>query len=217
MYARQASNLIINQDPAIAKAISMVMPSTFHRYCLWHILNKFSEKMNVMVYNEKYHLLVNIIKNSESPMEFEKRWSAIMDSTSLDCNEWLTSMYELRTRWVPANVKHIFSVGMSSSQSTSLMAIHGLLTHKSSVLIDDAALTDARTIFLMEEFDSLHIRIKEIYDGENAGFSRNKDKSREQNETNGDPSAIRTKGCGKRLKSSKQKSLSKSNTQCGCC
>ncbi|KAL2465759.1 Protein FAR1-RELATED SEQUENCE [Abeliophyllum distichum] len=182
--------------------------------------------MNVMVYNEQYHLLVNIIKNSESPMEFEKRWSAIMDSTSLDCNEWLTSMYELSTRWVPAYVKHIFSVGMSSSQmsetthsffkSTSLMAIHGLLTHKSSVLIDDTALTDTRTTFLMEEFDSLHIRIKEIYDGENAGFSRNKDKSREQNEPNGDPSAIRAKGCGKRLNSSKEKSLSKGNRQCSC-
>ncbi|KAL2453870.1 Protein FAR-RED IMPAIRED RESPONSE 1 [Abeliophyllum distichum] len=215
---RQASNLIItNQDAAITKAISMVMPSTFHRYCLWRILNKFSEKMNVMVYNEQYHLLVNIIKNSESPMEFEKRWYAIMDSTSLDCNEWLTSMYELRTRWVPAYVKHIFNMGMSSSQSTSLMAIHGLLTHKSSVLIDDAALIDTRTTFFMEEFDSLHIRIKEIYDGENAGFSKNKDKIREQNEPNGDPSAIRAKGCGKSLKSSKEKLLSKSNKQCGCC
>ncbi|KAL2465760.1 Protein FAR1-RELATED SEQUENCE [Abeliophyllum distichum] len=109
------------------------------------------------------------------------------------------------------------SLSSVNFSSTSLMAIHGLLTHKSSVLIDDAALTDAHTTFLMEEFDSLHIRIKEIYDGENAGFSRNKDKSREQNEPNGDPSAIRAKGCGKRLKSSKEKSLSKSNRQCGCC
>ncbi|KAL2465730.1 Protein FAR1-RELATED SEQUENCE [Abeliophyllum distichum] len=95
------------------------------------------------------------------------------------------------------------SLSSVNFSSTSLMAIHGLLTHKSSVLIDYTALTDARTTFLMEEFDSLHRRIKEIYDGVNADFSRNKDKSHEQNEPNGDPSAIRAKGCVKRLKSSK--------------
>ncbi|KAL2533475.1 Protein FAR1-RELATED SEQUENCE [Abeliophyllum distichum] len=168
----------------------MVMPSTFNRFCLWHILNKFSEKMNVMVYNEQYHMLVNIIKNSESSFEFEERWSAIMVSTSLDCNEWLTSMYELRTRWVPAYVKHIFSAGMSSSQRCS---------------------------YHMREFDSLHIRIKELDDEGNGSFSRNMSKSREQSEPIGDPTVIRAKGCGKRLKSSKEKSLSKNSRQCRCC
>ncbi|KAL2481035.1 Protein FAR1-RELATED SEQUENCE 5 [Abeliophyllum distichum] len=362
---RQAPNIIItDQDAAIAKAISMVMPSTFHRFCLWHILNKFSEKMNVMVYNEQYHMLVNIIKNSESSFEFEERWSAIMVSTSLDCNEWLTSMYELRARWVPAYVKHIFSAGMSSSQrsetthsffkryvnrknslmdfitrfnmalrhqrheelvanhidlkeqprltsrflmenqmvhiytkkifllfqtevdqsnnyicskisgtsnskvymverfepgksfdrqrqltyctetdfiycsyrtfdfdgypcrhmisyfrknNASLMARHGLLANKSSLLVDDAALTDARTTLLMREFDSLHIRIKEIDDEGNGSFSRSMSKSREQSEPIGDPTVVRAKGCGKRLKSSKEKSLSKNSRQCRCC
>ncbi|KAL2475402.1 Protein FAR1-RELATED SEQUENCE [Abeliophyllum distichum] len=64
--------------------------------------------------------------------------------------------------------------------STSLMARHRLLAHKSSMLIDDAALTVARTTFLMGDFDSLHIRIKDIDNGRNSGFSRNKSKSRDQ-------------------------------------
>ncbi|KAL2461525.1 Protein FAR1-RELATED SEQUENCE 5 [Abeliophyllum distichum] len=333
----QAPNIIItDQDAAIAKSISMVLPLTFHRYCMWHILNKFSEKMNVMVHNEEYHMLVNIIKNSESPDEFEARWSAIMESTTdLGCNEWLCSMYDLRFRWVPAYVKHIFSAGMSSSQrsesghsffkryvnrknslmdfvtrfnmalrhqrheelvanhvdiseqprltskfqmehqmtfefegypcrhmisyfkkkqvlllpekyilrrwtknakvhvcedpstgisdgggsSTSLMSRHGMLAHKSSLLVDDAALTDARTTFLIGEFESLHVRIKEIDDGGNVAvaFNRSRSKSRDESQAVHDPCLVRAKGCGKRLKSSKEKSLSKNTRQCGGC
>ena len=36
--------IIIDQDAIISKAISMVLPFTLHRFCLWRILNKFSEK-----------------------------------------------------------------------------------------------------------------------------------------------------------------------------
>ncbi|KAL2541989.1 Protein FAR1-RELATED SEQUENCE [Abeliophyllum distichum] len=97
------------------------------------------------------------------------------------------------------------------------MARHGMLAHKSSILIDEAALTDARTTMLMEEFNSLHIRIKEMDDGGNSDFSRIRNKSRDQTDAIGDPNAVRAKGCGKRLKSSKEKSISKSNRQCRCC
>ncbi|KAL2475557.1 Protein FAR1-RELATED SEQUENCE 5 [Abeliophyllum distichum] len=191
----------------------MVLPFTFHRYCIWHILNKFSEKINVMVYNDEYHMLVNIIKNSESPDEFESRWTAVMENEAFANNEWLCNMFAIRSRWVPAYVNHIFSAGISSSQrsesnhsffkrhmisylrkkqvlllldnyilrrwtknaklgyaddltavlstddssSTSLMGRHGLLSHKASLIVDDASLTDERSTFLMGEFESLRI------------------------------------------------------------
>ncbi|XP_052185219.1 protein FAR-RED IMPAIRED RESPONSE 1-like [Diospyros lotus] len=108
--------IITDQDAAISKAISMLLPFTQHQFCLWHILNKFLEKINVMLYNEQYHRLVNIIKQSESPEEFEQRWTEIMETTNLDSNDWLINMYEIRNRWVPTYVNHVFSAGMSSSQ-----------------------------------------------------------------------------------------------------
>lgn len=79
--------IITDQDAAISKAISMILPTTLHHYCLWHILNKFSEKLNARLYNEQYHILVNIIKQSETPEEFENRWNEVMENTQLDCNE----------------------------------------------------------------------------------------------------------------------------------
>ncbi|KAL2453217.1 Protein FAR1-RELATED SEQUENCE 5 [Abeliophyllum distichum] len=372
---RQPPHIIItDQDAAIAKAISMVLPFTFHRYCIWHILNKFSEKINVMVYNDEYHMLVNIIKNSESPDEFESRWAAVMENEAFANNEWLGNMFAIRSRWVPAYVNHIFSAGMSSSQrsesnhsffkryvtrknslmdfitrfnmalrhqrheelvanhidiseqprltskfqmenqmvhvytkkifllfqkeidqshfyvctkistsgeskfyvverrehgktfdrvrhityytetdfiscscrtfefngwtknaklgypddltaglstddssSTSLMARHGLLSHKASLIVDEAALTDERSTFLIGEFESLHLRVKEIATTGNIGSSRYKSITYPDSVTVQDPSAVRGKGCGKRLKSGKEKSISKQNRQCRIC
>ncbi|KAL2525863.1 Protein FAR1-RELATED SEQUENCE 5 [Abeliophyllum distichum] len=397
----QAPQIIItDQDAAIAKAISMVLPFTFHWYCLWHILNKFSEKINVMVYNDEYHMLVNIIKHSESSDEFEERWACLMENKDFANNEWLCGMYDIRSRWVPAYVNHIFSAGMSSiqrsesghsffkryvnrknslmefitrfnmalrhqrheelvanhvdiseqprlmskiqmehqmvhiytkkifllfqkeideshfyictkksshgdskvyvverrehgktfdrhrqltyfmesdyiscscrtfefngypcrhmisylrkkqvlllpekyifrrwtknakmhclqdptlgftdqdSSSMSLMARHGLLGHKASLIVDDAALTAARSAFLMGEFESLHLRVKEVDDGGNIGSMRHNITTHEQSHTIHDPSVVRAKGCGKRLKSSKEKSMSRGNRQCGIC
>ncbi|KAL2475413.1 Protein FAR1-RELATED SEQUENCE 12 [Abeliophyllum distichum] len=111
------------------------------------------------------------------------------------------------------------STGISDggSSSTSLMSWHGMLAHKSSLLVDDAALTDARTTFLIGEFESLHVRIKEIDDGGNVAFNRSRSKSREESHTIHDPCLVRAKGCGKRLKSLKEKSLSKNTRQCGGC
>ncbi|KAL2517408.1 Protein FAR1-RELATED SEQUENCE 5 [Abeliophyllum distichum] len=392
--------IITDQDAAIAKAISLVMPLTFHRYCIWHILNKFSEKMNAMVYNEQFHTLVNIIKNSETPIEFEERWNEAMVNTGLHDNEWLQSMYGIRGRWVPPYVKHIFSAGMSSSQRSesghaffkkyvnrnnslmgfitrfnralshqrheeivanhvdlneqprlmsslmmehqmveiytkkvfllfqtevdksnvyicskisnfvggktyivrryesgkyfdrpreltyytdddyvscscrtfefegypcrhivcfflkkqvlllpdkyiirrwtknakmgtvcepsatsnmddssiqSLMARHGLLSHKASMLVDNAAVTDARSTFLLNEFEMLNLKVDQVDNGGNVGKSKSSSKSREVKQVIQDPNPVRAKGCGKRLKSSKEKAIGKISRQCSVC
>ncbi|KAL2461734.1 Protein FAR1-RELATED SEQUENCE 1 [Abeliophyllum distichum] len=75
-----------------------------------------TEKMNVVLYNDQYHMLVHIIKQSESPAEFKQQWIKVMETTKLGNNEWLSSLFEIRSRWVPAYVKHVFAAGMSSSQ-----------------------------------------------------------------------------------------------------
>ncbi|KAL2504241.1 Protein FAR1-RELATED SEQUENCE [Abeliophyllum distichum] len=83
--------------------------------------------------------------------------------------------------------------GTDDCSITSLMSRHGLLAHKASLIVDDAALTDARSAFLMGEFEALHLCVKDIDDG------------------------VRTKGFGKRLKYSKEKAIDKGNRQCHIC
>ncbi|KAL2492653.1 Protein FAR-RED IMPAIRED RESPONSE 1 [Abeliophyllum distichum] len=61
-----------------------------------------------------------------------------------------------------------------------LMARHGLLAHKAAMLVDDASLTDARSSYLLGEFENLHLRVKEIdFDGNNVN-PHSSSKSREQ-------------------------------------
>nr|XP_011462078.1 PREDICTED: protein FAR1-RELATED SEQUENCE 5-like [Fragaria vesca subsp. vesca] len=47
--------------------------------------------------------------------EFDARWIEVIDKGKLNNNEWFSSVYEMRSRWVPAYVKHVFSAGMSAS------------------------------------------------------------------------------------------------------
>ncbi|XP_042381983.1 protein FAR1-RELATED SEQUENCE 5-like isoform X1 [Zingiber officinale] len=110
------SVIITDQDPAMTKAIAQVFPQTVHRYCLWHILNKFPEKLNPLTFQNHYQSLKNVIANSTTPDDFEKSWEEAIKSANLENNDWLSLMYKLRHKWVPVYFRHLFCAGMSSSQ-----------------------------------------------------------------------------------------------------
>ncbi|XP_040374752.1 protein FAR-RED IMPAIRED RESPONSE 1-like [Rosa chinensis] len=108
--------IITDQDPAMTKAISEALPQTFHRYCSWHILNNFFEKLDAIKYRDSYQDFHSCIWNSSSREEFDSRWIEIIENSGLSDNKWLESIYEIRSSWIPAYVNHVFSAGMSSSQ-----------------------------------------------------------------------------------------------------
>ncbi|KAL6193940.1 hypothetical protein ACLB2K_035024 [Fragaria x ananassa] len=108
--------IITDQDPTMTKAISEALPHTFHRYCSWHILNKFSEKLDAIKYRDHYQDFHSCIWNSSSADEFDSRWNELIEKSGLSDNKWLKSIYEIRSSWIPAHVNHCFSAGMSSSQ-----------------------------------------------------------------------------------------------------
>ncbi|KAL2479805.1 Protein FAR1-RELATED SEQUENCE [Abeliophyllum distichum] len=131
----------------------------------------------------------------------------------------LPDKYILR-RWTKhAKQAPVFdqTTGLSVDNSFGqyLMSRHGMLTHAASKLVDDASLTDARSTFLLGEFQSLRIRVKDIDSGGDIGMSRNK--TREETQVVRDPNPFRAKGRGKRPKSRKEKVLSQSNRQCRAC
>ncbi|KAL2485890.1 Protein FAR1-RELATED SEQUENCE 5 [Abeliophyllum distichum] len=105
------------------------------------------------------------------------------------------------------------------SSIQSLMGRHGMLSQKAQVLVDDAALTHARSTFLLGEFEMLNLRVKEIDDGGNFGKikSKSSSQSREVQQVIEDPTGVRAKGCGKRLRSSKEKAMARGIRQCSVC
>ena len=104
--------IIIDQDPAMTKAIAQVLPKTVHHYCLWHILNKIS----LVAFRDHYQSIKNVIKNSTSSEEFEQSWVEVIKYGNLEQNSWILLMYELRNKWIPAYFSHVFFAGMQSSQ-----------------------------------------------------------------------------------------------------
>lgn len=108
--------IITDQDPAMAKAIAACFPNSVHRYCMWHIMNKFSEKLYAIKWRDHYPQFQKCIWNLEGPEEFEAAWAEVIDHSGLSTNEWLKSMYDIRFKWIPAYVNDTFSAGMSSSQ-----------------------------------------------------------------------------------------------------
>ncbi|WP_215899291.1 hypothetical protein, partial [Acinetobacter baumannii] len=54
-----------------------------------------------------------------------------------NAHDWFSSIYDLRSRWVPAYVKHVFSAGMSaSSRAEGDHAFFKGYVSKSNTLMD---------------------------------------------------------------------------------
>ncbi|KAL6209159.1 hypothetical protein ACLB2K_020102 [Fragaria x ananassa] len=108
--------IITDQDQAIAKAIAQVLPHTLHRFCIWHIMFKFRDKLGPVIAQGYYGLFKNSVYNSKTREEFEASWKNAVQQSKQENHVWLTTMYELRSRWIPAFCNHIFHAGMQSSQ-----------------------------------------------------------------------------------------------------
>lgn len=98
----------------------------------------------------------------------------------------------------------------------SLMSRHSKLSHKASVLVDDASLTVEGSKFSDEQLGYLHQKIKEMNISRTSTDGSQRKTSLDKANNINDPSGIRTKGCGKRLKSSKEKVALKSRVCHGC-
>ncbi|XP_034213032.1 protein FAR1-RELATED SEQUENCE 5-like [Prunus dulcis] len=113
MLGEPPKMIITNQDAAMSKAIAVTLLTTFHRYCIWHIFNKITEKPN---FGECFSEMKKCIWSMDKKEEFDAKWEEIITNNGLQDHAWLSSIHAMRENWVPSYVKHVFSAGMSSSQ-----------------------------------------------------------------------------------------------------
>ncbi|KAK9904611.1 hypothetical protein M0R45_000573 [Rubus argutus] len=79
--------IITDQDAAIAKAITQVLPLTLHRYCIWHIMFKFSDKLGPVIARDYYGLFRASVYNSETIEEFEATWNDVVQQGKLESHD----------------------------------------------------------------------------------------------------------------------------------
>ncbi|BBN70020.1 hypothetical protein Prudu_1353S000100 [Prunus dulcis] len=116
MPGGEPETIITNQDAAMTRAISISLPTTFHRLCIWHITSKFSIKLPHSAYKEYWREFQKAIWDTENKDEFDAKWNIVVTKAGLTDHPWLSSMFDLRESWVPAYARQFFAAGMSSSQ-----------------------------------------------------------------------------------------------------
>ncbi|KAK8914272.1 Protein FAR1-RELATED SEQUENCE 5 [Platanthera zijinensis] len=114
---RAPNTIITDQDPAMRAAIEQVFPFARHRFCIWHITKKLTEKLGGI--ENKIEVIEKITKciwDSETDSEFCVIWASIITEHRLHDNDWLASMFEIKHHWIPLYLKSCFFAGMHSSQ-----------------------------------------------------------------------------------------------------
>ncbi|XP_028080652.1 protein FAR1-RELATED SEQUENCE 5-like [Camellia sinensis] len=125
MSNKHSKTIFTDQDAAMAKAISYVMPNTYHRLCTWHMMQNAVKHMSGIFSGPGgvRSVLGKFIDEYEEEEEFFAAWNAMLDEFDVHDNSWLQSIFHLRKIWVRAYVRWTWSVGMKSTQlSESLNA-----------------------------------------------------------------------------------------------
>uniref|UniRef100_A0A1D1XHS0 Protein FAR1-RELATED SEQUENCE n=1 Tax=Anthurium amnicola TaxID=1678845 RepID=A0A1D1XHS0_9ARAE len=110
--------IITDQDEALKSAIKRALPNSKHRFCIWDIKRKISEKLGHFTCQHKNFIdeFSKCVFKSRTDKEFETRWDEMIDKFELQENDWLKKLYEDRKYWIPIFLKETLSVGLSSSQ-----------------------------------------------------------------------------------------------------
>lgn len=117
-----APRLIITDEAnSMRNAISIVFPSSTHRLCMWHILQKLPAKLPPQMRENKllYQRINLCVWASETREEFEHQWASIISEFGLQGHDWLRTRYEIRASWVPVFFRHVFLAGILNTTSRS--------------------------------------------------------------------------------------------------
>ncbi|OMO70722.1 hypothetical protein COLO4_28523 [Corchorus olitorius] len=106
VYDESADSFTMS-DASMAKAIPLVMPETYHRLCLFHMMEnsfrhlgpKFSEESGLL------KELRNCAYVFEEENELFKAWEDTIDRHELTNNNWVNEIYKVKEKWAKSYVK----------------------------------------------------------------------------------------------------------------
>ena len=161
-----APRLIITDEAVSMKnAIDKVFPTTVHRLCMWHIMEKLPEKIGPLIREDSdfWDRMNSCVWGSETPAEFESQWNSVITEYGLEENEWLVKRFSIRESWIPAYFMDIPLAGILRTTSRSESAnsffnrfIHRRLTFVEFWLRFETALECQRQEELIADNSSIH-------------------------------------------------------------
>ncbi|ESQ49420.1 hypothetical protein EUTSA_v10020128mg [Eutrema salsugineum] len=111
MSGRRPRSIVADQDLPIQQAVAQVFPGTHHRFSAWQIRSKERENLRSFPNEFKYEY-DKCLYQTQTTVEFDTMWSALVNKYGLRDNMWLREIYEKRENWVPAYLRASFFGGI---------------------------------------------------------------------------------------------------------
>ncbi|XP_010464191.1 PREDICTED: protein FAR1-RELATED SEQUENCE 7 isoform X1 [Camelina sativa] len=111
MSGRRPRSIVADQDLPIQQAVAQVFPGAHHRFSAWQIRSKERENLRSFPNEFKYEY-EKCLYQSQTTVEFDTMWSALVNKYGLRDNMWLREIYEKRENWVPAYLRASFFGGI---------------------------------------------------------------------------------------------------------
>lgn len=128
-------SIITDPDKAMQTAVSQVFPEARHCISKWHILREGQERLGHVCHaHPNFQVdLYNCINLTETIEEFELAWDSILDKYDIRRNEWLQSLYNKRTVWVPVYFRDAFFAAISLNQGFESSFFDGYVNQETTV------------------------------------------------------------------------------------
>jgi len=118
MGGEKPKTLLTDQDEAMAKAISIVMPETFHGLCTWRIRENAQIHVNHLCQESSKFCsdFEACIDLHEEEGVFLNAWNVLLVEHNISEDAWLRMIFQLKEKWAWAYVRKHFTAGMRSTQ-----------------------------------------------------------------------------------------------------
>ncbi|KAM3302419.1 protein FAR1-RELATED SEQUENCE 5-like isoform X1 [Capsicum chacoense] len=118
MSSDKLQTFITDKDPAINLAVSLVMPQTYHRLCIWHLEQNVYKHLGHIFRAHKFQSdFSKLLFDYEYEAVFLNAWEEMLEKYDLKDNSWLKNTFTLRKKkWSMTYGRDTFSVGMRSTQ-----------------------------------------------------------------------------------------------------
>lgn len=135
MHDHHPASIMTDQDRAIQSAVSQVFPKARHCISKWHVLREGQDRLaHACHVHPNFQVeLYNCINLTETIEEFESSWNSILEKFDLKRNDWLQSLYNARTQWVPVYFRDSFFAAVTPNQGVEGSFFDGYVNHQTTL------------------------------------------------------------------------------------
>ncbi|XP_058757585.1 protein FAR1-RELATED SEQUENCE 5-like [Vicia villosa] len=114
---KKPKTIFTYQDPAMGKAISEVFPESYHRLCVWNLLQNALKNVNHAFKrsNSFAKELRSCIYECQYENDFLNAWESLLERHNLHQNKWMQDFFKKKEKWALVYGRHGFSAGATTT------------------------------------------------------------------------------------------------------